>query len=275
MFDKPGEINYSIFWKEVIHVEIMSFRKKSNSTYEIEVNTGDKYKLYDDVILKHELLLERKIDKKKLDQILKENSTLDAYYKALRYISRKMRTKVEIEKYLRGKDFGREEISYAVKKLEEEGYLDSKRYVKAFVNDSLNLSLDGPKKILSDLLKLGIDESLIYEELDKIDDEVWEDRIKKVIEKRAKVNKNGLSMFKNKVTSNLMVLGYPLELVKPIVENCKIDTSFVFSIEADKIYRMLNGKFTGTELALRFRNKMYSKGFDVDDINSYLDSLDN
>lgn len=256
----------------MIHVEIMSFKKKSSSVYEIEVNTGDKYKLYDDIILKYELLLERKIDKKKLDQILKENATLDAYYRALKYIGKKMRTKIEIEKYLRGKDFGSDEVEYATQKLQEEGYLDNKRYVKAFVNDALNLSFDGPKKIAADLLNLGVDETLVNEELDKIDDEVWEERIKKVIEKRAKVNKNGLRVFRSKVTSNLMVLGYPLDLVKPMVEACEVDTSLVFSIEADRVYQMLVNKYDGSELALRFRNKMYSKGFEVDDINSYLEN---
>lgn len=251
-------------------MEIMSFNKKRGNLYEIELNTGDRYKIYDDIILKHELLLDRKIDKKKLELILKENAMQDAYFKAIKFLNIKMRTKLEIERYLKRNAFGDEEINFATNRLKEEGAIDDKKYVDAFINDSILLTLDGPKKMKVSLGKLGIGDNLIDPVLEQIPNSTWIERIEKVLAKRAKINKDSEKMFKNKVSNALSMLGYSSELIRPIVEDFKIDTTESFLRDADKVYLKLDGKYNKTEVELRFKAKMYAKGYDGDAISDYL-----
>lgn len=252
-------------------MEIKSYKKLRSNLYEISFKNGDKYKIYDDIILKYELLIDKEVAKKKLEKILEDNALLAAYYRALKYINTKMRTELEIRKYLERYEFTKKQIDYAVSKLKDEGYIDEKRYVQAFINDALNLTLNGPKKIKEELKKLGINEVVIDDYISQIDDGEWIPRIKRIVEKKAKVNKQGERAFKNKVYSDLILLGYYSEDIKEILEGYHIETDNVFKIEAEKIYNKLSLKYCGVELELRFKSKMFSKGFDSDVISSFLE----
>lgn len=251
-------------------MEIRSYKKLKGNVYEITLDTLDSYKLYDDIILKYELLIDRKIDKKKLDKVLNDNALLEAYYKALKYLNIKMRSELEIKKYLKKYELPSNAINYAIDKLKEEGYINSLNYAKAYVNDSLNLSLNGPQKMLNSLKMLGISERITYKYLDDIKSEMWKERIDKIINKKAKSSKLGESLFKSKMYSYLISLGYYSEDIKDCLENFHLDNKDVFQVEAEKLYNKLQSKYEGTELNLRFKNKMYLKGFDSDNINDYL-----
>lgn len=239
--------------------------------YEIELDNFKKYKLYDDIILKYELLIDRRITEKKLEQVVNENNFLDAYYQALKYINVKMRCEYEIRVYLKKKGFNVFDADYVVSRLKDEGYINERAYVQAYINDAINLGLYGPKKISDNLRKLGLDEMLVNEYLECINSREWLNRINKILEKKARVNKSSEKMFKNKVTADLLNLGYYYDDIKILVDDFSIDTEDAFLKEANKTYDKLSCKFEGTELILRFKQKMYSKGFDGDCINGFLD----
>lgn len=252
-------------------MEIKTFKKLKGNIYEIELDNFKKYKLYDDIILKYELLIEKKISDKKLEQIVEENNLLDAYYQSLKYINVKMRSEKEIREYLRRKSFNQTECDYAVKKLRETGYINETKYIKAYINDSLNLGLNGPKKIEDSLKNLGLEESLVQEYIDEIDNEVWIQRIEKILEKKAKTNKSSEKLFKSKITTFLLNSGYYYEDIKKCVERFKIDSTTPFLKEAEKIYNKLSSKYEGSELTLRFKRNMFSKGYESSLISDFID----
>ncbi len=255
-------------------MEVKSCKKLKGNLYEVCFDNREKYKLYDDIILKHELLIVKDIKKKTLEKILNENQLLDAYYRALKYINLKMRTEYEIIKYLEKCEFSKEHIDNAIKKLQKEGYLDEEKYVKAYVNDTVNLSSNGPKKIKDSLKKLRINEDIIDKYLNDVEGDIWISKIQKILDKKAKVNKHGEKLFKSKVYSDLILLGYFSEDIKTCLDAYQLDAEDVFQREADKMYKKLSAKYTGVDLELNFKSKMYAKGFDIDFINDYLHSLD-
>ena len=75
--------------------KISSFKTKKGGIYEITLDNHEKVNLYDDVILKYNLLLSKEIDEKKLKQILEDNSYLESYHIALKYLNYKLRTEKE------------------------------------------------------------------------------------------------------------------------------------------------------------------------------------
>ena len=95
-------------------MEIKSYKKCSNNRYEVSLSNGEKYKIYDDLILKYELLINKNINNKRLEELLDENKLYDAYYQAISYIAYKMRSKKEIKDYLKKKDYSTYDIAYTI-----------------------------------------------------------------------------------------------------------------------------------------------------------------
>lgn len=251
-------------------MKINSYKKVSSNLYELTIDNGEKIKLYDEVILKYELLIDKKLTEKKLKDVLDANAPLESYYKALNYISKKMRTRLEIDEYLKKYDYDIKARNFTITRLQKEGYLNEERYIEAYINDSLTLGLNGPKKISSNLQKLGLDNSLIDGYISKVDFDIWNSRIKKIIEKKVKTNKNSTFIFKNKMYNELINLGYDSEMISDNLNRCNFSDESAFLKEADKIWNQLSKKYDGKELELKFKNKMFMKRYDVEDINSYV-----
>ena len=108
--------------------------------------------LYEDVILKYDLLIKKEVDLDLIDKIIEENKYEDAFETSVSYIETKMRNRKEIIDYLRKKEFNEKHINYALDKLDKLNLLNDKKYIEAFINDKVNLTLDGPFKIKKALL---------------------------------------------------------------------------------------------------------------------------
>ena len=102
-------------------MKVQSYKKKKPNIYDVTFDNNQTISLYDDIILKYELLINNNIDPKKLETIINDNNQRDAYYKSLKYLSIKMRSKKEIVEYLKKKEFDRKSIDYAINKLYEDG----------------------------------------------------------------------------------------------------------------------------------------------------------
>ena len=104
-------------------MEIVKFKKLKDNNYLLTFDDESTIKLYDDVIINFNLLVNKKFDKQKLLEIMKYNDELESYYKALRYINRKLRSKLEVIKYLE-KDYDKKIVTKTINKLDIDGYLN-------------------------------------------------------------------------------------------------------------------------------------------------------
>ena len=86
-------------------MKISKYTKLKDNRYSVKIDDLT-IKLYDDVIVKYELLRLKEIDESLFKEITEYNDKLEAYYKSLKYITRKLRTEKEIYKYLE-KDYDR------------------------------------------------------------------------------------------------------------------------------------------------------------------------
>lgn len=252
-------------------MEIKSYRKLKNNVYELTFDNKEKYKLFDDIIVKYELLISKKMDKRKLEMLLDENTKLEAYYKALKLISIKMRTELEIRKYLLKYNYNKKSVDAAIKRLTKEDLINPENYAQAYVNDSMNLTLNGPEKIRDNLKKLGIDDNTSEKYLSKIKTDEWIERIKVIISKKMKLNKNSEKMFKNKMYRELILLGYEIDDIKLVLKEINIDDKEIFLKDAEKIYKKCLERYPD-QVEYTFKNKMYAKGYEIDDINEYLNN---
>ncbi len=242
-------------------MKIKKYSKGKSNQYKVTIDDVD-YTLYDDVIIKFGLLLKKDISASVLKDILKYNDELDSYYLSIKYITKKLRSEKEIYEYLKKKDISENVINDTIARLKENKFLDDELYLKAYINDQINLSNNGPRKIAKNLLTLGLDEAYINNALRNIDASIWEEKIDKYVNKKVNTNHNSsVKMLKMKIINDLVNLGYDKELIMSIINNYEIDDHEVYKHEYEKAKRQLEKKYEGYELERKIREKLYRKGF--------------
>ena len=200
-------------------MKILKYKKMSKGRYKITFDTNEII-LYEDVIINNNLLLTKDIDIELLEKVLNENNKYEAYDLSLSFIEYKLRTEKEIKDYLEKKGFPSPLIEETINKLKYNKLINEELYVSSFINDKVNLTAWGPFKIKRSLLDLGISEDIIDIYLDKINDNVWNEKITKIINKRMNSLKNkSLYAIKNKLNVELFDLGYDKDLININLNN--------------------------------------------------------
>ena len=242
-------------------MQINRFKKVGKSKYKIIFDNTD-ITLYEDIILKYDLLLKKDIDVDLLEQIIEENKYYEAYHSSLNYIEIKMRNKKEIIKYLTNKGFSSNEIEYALEKLESLNLLNENSYIKAFINDKINLTNDGPFKIRNSLIELEFNEVDIDNYLNTFNESIWEGKLIKLIDKKKSLMKNkSYYMFINKLKNDLYNMGYSKELIEKHLLNIKYESNSI-----DKEFEKANKKFKSDKT--KITNSLLRKGYSYEEIKS-------
>ena len=206
-------------------MEIRKFKKVGKNKYKILFDT-EELTLYEDIILKYELLIKKEITLDDLDKIIKDNNDYDAYNMALNYIEVKMRNRKELYLYLSKKGFEKSLINETISKIEKLGLLDNKAYIKAYINDKVNLTLDGPYKIKKSLIDLDFNENDIDNYLNTFDDKVWKSKIEKLINKKKSIMKNkSYYMFIQKMKNDLYNMGYDSYMIDDKLKDIKYESN--------------------------------------------------
>lgn len=248
-------------------MQINKIKKMTNSNYRI-IFTDDTYiTLYEDLILKNNLLYQKTLDRKKIENLLKENEYYDLYNKCLNYINKKMRSKKEILEHLKKSTTNEKYINNIINKLENIKLINDELYTKSFIQDKLFLSPNGPIKIKNELMERNIDISIINKYIEDIDEQVIYDKLKKLIEKKIKTDhKNSTNMLKQKILYQMLNLGYEKSQIIEILNNSNFNNNIL--LEYQKIIR--KGIFDKRII----KNKLYQKGYNMDEIEEVIKKMD-
>lgn len=240
-------------------MKIIKYNKVSNNKYDVILENNEKIKLYEDVILKEELLLKKEIND--IDKILEINSKYEIYDVSLKYLNHHVISIKGMKEYLKRKKYQEIDINNTINKLIKNGYLNDKYYAKCYISDHVNLSNDGPLKIKRHLEDNDISYN-DYSEYLKIDDNIWINKINEYLIHQLKVNKKSNYCFKNKMLLNLINLGYEREMINECLSHVEVKNIAVLkSKEEEKIRIKLARKYSGEELEYRIKQKLYQKGF--------------
>jgi len=205
-------------------MEIRKFKKVGRNKYKV-IFDNEELTLYEDIILKYDLLIKKEISIDDLDSIIEENNDYEAYNLALNYIEVKMRNRKELYTYLNNKGFDKQLINKTISKIEKLGLLDKNAYIKAYINDKVNLTLDGPYKIRKSLLDLDFNEKDIDSYLSTFDNNIWKEKLEKLVNKKKSIMKNkSYYMFVQKMKNDLYNMGYESEMIDNCLENIKYES---------------------------------------------------
>ena len=247
--------------------------------YEVELD-DEKVILYDETILKFNLLTKKTLEKTELEKIKTFNEEIKCYKKSLKYLSLRLRSKNELEKYLKRFKFENKDIKKTIKRLTEEGYLNDKNFAIAYLNTQLALTNKGPLKIKEELLSHEISEDIIFEVLAKYDKNLEKEKIISIIDKSIKTNKSfPVYKLKEKIFLNLLNKGFSKDLVETIINSYDflVDEEKEYKLlkkKAEKILKRLSKKYKSYELLKRLKTSLYNSGFQVELINRFIEEGD-
>lgn len=244
--------------------------KKSNNKYTIILSDNSSLSFYSDTLIKYNLLKPREISDKELEEVINYNNYIEAYNKALTYISYKRRTKKEIKDKLC--NYSIDVIDKVIKKLDELCLLDEKKYIEAFINDQINLGNKGPFYIKKELKKLNINIDYIDEILNNIKEDVWIEKVKKIVDKKINTNKKlSKESLLLKIKNDLILLGYSKNIIDKVLSNIIIEEdNEVIEMAFDKEYNRLSKKYKDKELEKKVKYNLYKKGFSLERIEEIL-----
>ncbi len=242
-------------------MKINKFKKVGKNKYKV-IFDNTELTLYEDVILKYDLLIKNDIDIDLIDKIVEENRYYDVYDTALNYIEVKMRNKKELVKYLTNKGFDESLINQTISKLEELGLLNNKSYIIAYINDKVNLSNDGPYKIKKSLIELEFDEKDIDDYLYTIDNNIWKEKLVKLVNKKKTIMKSkSYYMFINKMKNDLYNLGYDKDMIEEELSKINYESNAI-----SKDFEKACKKFKNDKT--KITNSLLRKGYSYEEINN-------
>ncbi len=201
-------------------MKIEKYELTKKNIYNVYLSNGEVLELNGKVITDNELLIKKDIDNELYDKLKRDNTICILVDTSVKYIDRRLRSINELRDYLKNKEEDTIIIEEVIDKLIDYKYLDDDRFTKAFIKDKLNFTNWGDYKIKNELKRLGVNEEIIYNNISNIDDNIFYERINKIIDKDISINKkySGIKL-KNKIYNHLLTLGYSKEKVISIINN--------------------------------------------------------
>ena len=243
-------------------MKILKYKKLSSGRYKLELESCEAVELYEETILKFELLLKKKIDDYEMIKILEYDKELDVYYVGLKILKSKFKSVKELHDYLIKKEYSYDLVDIAIEKLLKQGYLNDRSFAKSYINNQIVTTTKGPKKIELELRISKVDSNIIDEEIIVFDEETQIKKIDKIVNKMIRSNRTrGGSVLKRKIVNDLNVLGYETDIIMSVVSNYDFSNNEdIVKKEYDKLYKKLSKKYSGTELEYKIKEKLYQKG---------------
>ncbi len=241
-------------------MEIKKIKYLQKDLYEVII---DDYvlKIPANLILKHELLQQKNISEKKFHKLQMDLCYYDELTKVLKFIKRRMRSKSEVEKFITNFVYQKDIISY----LEKNKYIDDYKFAQAFINDKLNFTKEGARKIKEGLLSYQIDEVIIDEVMAKVDDNTFYEKLTKIVQKKIKQNKKyARSVLGQKILASCLSMGYEREMINEVFNENYFFNPAVIANEKQKLQQKYSDKTL-------IKNQLYKKGFSWDEIKKVID----
>lgn len=254
-------------------MKIIKFKKISNDKYKLYLDNGDVISLFEEVIVKNNLLIRNSISDDEIENLINQNNEFDVYHMAIKYIAVRMRSKLELKNYLIKKQVSEKLVNSTIDRLLKEGYLNDLLFTKAFISDQVNLSPNGPLKIKKELLKHGVEEELCKSETSKIDEGLIKEKLSKLLKKQLRIKTGGSNLVRIKLLNYFVNLGYEKSMILNELSKVCIKTDDrKLKRDYEKLYNKYKDKYDKNKLDYVLSSKLYLKGYTKEEVNNVINS---
>lgn len=256
-----------LYFNWVIVLKIIKYKKTTKGRYKVYLDDDRCLLLYEDVILKHNLLIKKELSEEEIFEAEKYNQECDVYYVGLNSINNRFKSVLELRKYLEKKEYPKDLIELAINKLLKQGYLNDRSFCKSYINNQIVTTTKGPYKIRRELRDKGIEENIIEDEIVIFDEELELEKVNKLADKMIRTNKSrGGSVLRKKITTDLTNMGYSTDIIYKVLSNYDFTSDKdIVKKEYDKLYKRLSRKYSDKELEYKIKEGLYKKGLYYED----------
>ena len=248
-------------------MKILKIKKMANNKYKITLDSTE-IVTFDNVILEYNLLYKKELSNDEIKKINSKTNYYDAYNKSLKYITKKIRSSKEVEKYLDSFNISNNEKKEILDKLTNLNLINDKLYCKAFIRDKINISKYGVGKIEKLLKEKGVSYDIIQNELSNIDYDIinsnLESKIKRKIRNNSKYNNREL---RQRLITQYTNEGYSKERINEYIDKYINSDDEIIKIQFDKLYCKYKSKYDEKLFLIKLKQKLYQKGFSTEIIN--------
>lgn len=248
--------------------------EKKKRLYLIEIDETEKLYVTEDTIVHFMMTKGMIITTEELENIKQFAQFSYGKNMALYYLSFKKRTEKEVRDYLLQHEIDIKIIPKIIQNLKEDKWIDDKNYARQIIASNMISGNKGSYLLKQKLTQKGIPQTIIEQELAKIDFFPLAEKIaQKLLHKyETKLPQKALN---EKILQFLINKGFNYSEAKTALSTLEIEkdeeheTALIYK-EMEKQYRRLSKKYDGYDLKQRLTQALIRKGYDYDDIRSTL-----
>jgi regulatory protein len=240
-------------------------KTKQKGIYKLHFENHDALLIHEDVLLSNEVLVKREFNEAEIKELELANSFSAAYYEGIKFITRKLRSKHEMKKMLRKKEFGISVIEQTVQRLEAQGYLNDAHYARSYANTVLRTSTKGIDFIRKTLSEHSISLDIINNAIEHLDLEEEYDKLFKLVTKRISTNKKlSNQVLREKLFYEFKTKGFTSEMINQVFS--EVD----FSLPNDKLEKEIVKLMNKHKDKYKVKQLLMKKGFRSDQIEEVM-----
>ncbi len=201
--------------KKITKIE---YQKNNQNRVNIYLDCSYEFGIDLNIMIKYSLAKNMELEDEFIEEILKAEEEINVYNYALSVLSKYSKSEKQLKKKMLEKGYDNRFIDNAIIKLKHQKYLDDERYSEMLINNKINVSKYGKRRIKEILYEKGIDREIIDEKLSAISDEDELERAYALGAKRLRTlsaedtRKSGI-----KLSNFLINKGFEFSTVKKVV----------------------------------------------------------
>lgn len=140
--------------------------------------------------------------------------------KAANYCAYQERSVLEVKQKLKTLGANQLQVSQIVDELIDEGFIDEVRFAHVYAKGKFRQNKWGKLKIAYALQQKGINKNLIEEAIDGIDEKIYLDTVRTLVEKKnSEIKDDDPWVRKNKIAQSVTLKGFEAELVLAVIND--------------------------------------------------------
>lgn len=254
-------------------MDIKKVEALKDNMFNVSLSDGSSFRVHEESLIKYRLVSGRALDDAEIAEISESVIRDEAYIKALKYISYKLRSQYEVEAYLEG-DYSKKVIDEAVERLKSEGYINQEHYARAVANTMMNTTDKGPLSLERELRQHRLNDDLIRRSTTEFDEAVDPERMNRIKEKELRRHKGSYRQFTMKLREKLITKGYMIHHIEMIDFDDAFDETRFFEKDFEKYYNKYRQKESGYKLKVKLTQSLMRKGYEYQMIEEKLGGID-
>lgn len=199
----------------------MAVQKKNADRVSVYLDGTYAFGLYQDVLVQHGLRKGQHLSVAEQEAMLADDARFRAKAVAIAYLAHRARTREEVRRKLAGLGVPEDTTEATVADLEAKGYLDDAAYARQYAESRARTSGYGPQRIRQELMRRGVERTLID---DVLRDELDEDDVRASAREQAEKRWQSLAREpdphkrRRKLSDFLVRRGFSYDVVREVVD---------------------------------------------------------